>query len=80
MTSPTLPQWLIYKNAARAHTAPAKPIGYGLVKTAHVKRTDKPILRVDEIECFDSDLPSYENHSDDCTEGLDTLEFSLSID
>lgn len=54
------------------------------ITKARLMRPDKPMhapmVRMNEIECFEYDNPIYADSSDDCTEGLNTLEFSISIE
>lgn len=87
MQNPSLPLWLVEKNAQRAISRPvALPVHVThalptTVQTFNTVRSESrrvnPVIDIDYFEC---DVPCYENHSDDIPEGLDTFEFSLSIE
>lgn len=68
------------------HTAPAWFLAVRDMTTPKVKPVQsqraiaKPLMRTNEIESFDFESPVHESHSDDCAEGLDTFDFSMSIE
>ena len=69
----TAPAWF---TAQRAMVSPiVKPVQSqrGIVKQL-------TLISTSEIESFEFESPVNESHTDDCFEGLDTFDFSLSID
>jgi hypothetical protein len=79
-TQTHIPAWLAAKNALKAPAFPT-PLDVAPYRAKCIKVNEaRPVIRLEEIDQFEIDLPYMGNTGDDVTEGLDTLDYSLSIE